>query len=183
MTAVNPPETEASAPGLNVIRDMQDSGGQPRDLAAEQIKAVKSLFADPDVGLWYWNRLIFGFTDTIWDFHGPVSQLVGHWGETHLANGSIIHHTPKGGYEEENIVNSYRRIMVRIPRETFKTSCFTRGAGLRLLALDPERTLGIFNETQVNYLNNQEVSVTVEVPGALAAPPDPTPTPQRRPIS
>lgn len=35
----------------------------------------------------------------------------------------------------------------------------------------------IFNETQVDYLNGQEVSVTVEVPGALSAPPEPTPTP------
>ncbi|MBI2855751.1 MAG: hypothetical protein HYX93_02765 [Chloroflexi bacterium] len=41
----------------------------------------------------------------------------------------------------------------------------------------PGKLQGITNETQVDYVNNQEVSVSVEVPGALTAPPEPTPTP------
>lgn len=41
----------------------------------------------------------------------------------------------------------------------------------------PGKLQSIYNETQVSYLNNQEVSIKVEVPGALTAPPAPTPTP------
>ena len=41
----------------------------------------------------------------------------------------------------------------------------------------PGKLQNIFNETQVAYVNNQEVSVSVEVPGDLTAPPEPTPTP------
>jgi len=36
---------------------------------------------------------------------------------------------------------------------------------------------GGFNETQVERVNDQEVTVSIEVPGALTAPPEPTPTP------
>ncbi len=34
-----------------------------------------------------------------------------------------------------------------------------------------------FNETQLDKINGQDVSITVEVPGALTAPPEPVPTP------
>jgi hypothetical protein len=41
--------------------------------------------------------------------------------------------------------------MIRIPREFFKTSCFTRGASLWVLsALDVNATIGIFNEKEDN---------------------------------
>ena len=39
------------------------------------------------------------------------------------------------------------------------------------------KTTGAFNETQVDTLNGQEVEISVEVPGALTSPPEPTPTP------
>ena len=143
--AVDPPGSHS---GLDILQDMRDSGGSARDLTPPQVEALRVLFADPDVGLWWFCREVFQFRDMTWDFHAKPCQLVGHWGESHLTNGTVIHHTPKGGYEEDNVVDSYRRIMIRIPRETFKTSCFTRGAGLRRIALDPERTIGIFNETQ-----------------------------------
>lgn len=41
----------------------------------------------------------------------------------------------------------------------------------------PGKLTGVFNETQVEKLNGQEVTVKVEVPGALTAAPPPTPTP------
>jgi hypothetical protein len=141
------PETTGS--GADVLQDLHETpGANARDLAPPQIQALRDLFANPDVGLWWFCREVFGFKDMVWDFHGEPCQLVGHWGESHLADGRVITTTPAGGYEEDNIVDSYRRIMIRIPRETFKTSCFTRGMGLLTLARDPEATLGIFNETQ-----------------------------------
>ena len=39
------------------------------------------------------------------------------------------------------------------------------------------KTTGAFNETLVDTLNGQEVEVSVEVPGALTSPPEPTPAP------
>ncbi len=152
--AVDPEATEASISGLDVLEDMRSSAGQARDMTNPQLDALRVLFADPDVGLWWFCRVVFKFHDMVFDFHGKPCQLVGHWGESHLADGRIIHHTPKGGYEEDNVIDSYRRIMMRIPRETFKTSCFTRAASLRKVAIDtlhPDRTdptIGIFNETQ-----------------------------------
>ena len=146
--SVDPAPTTDSRSGLEILTDMRDSDGTARDLLPPQIEALKVLFADPDVGLWWFCREIFQFRDMVFDFHRKPCQLVGHWGESHLSDGSVIHHTPKGGWEEDNVVDSYRRLMIRIPRETFKTSCFTRGAGLRRIALDSERTIGIFNETQ-----------------------------------
>ena len=41
----------------------------------------------------------------------------------------------------------------------------------------PGKVTGAFNETQVDAVNGQEVTVRVEVPGAMTAPPEPTPTP------
>ena len=39
------------------------------------------------------------------------------------------------------------------------------------------KTSGAFNETQIDTLNGQEVEISVEVPGGLTSPPEPTPTP------
>lgn len=134
--------------GREVLSDMRDSAGTPRDMSTLQTDAIRALFADRDVGVWWFCREIFGFRDLRWDLHGPVCQLVGHWGESRLANNKIIDHTPRGGYEEDNIADSYRRIMFRIPRECFKTSVVTRGGGLWTLTQNPNATIGIFNETQ-----------------------------------
>lgn len=134
--------------GLAVLEDMRDSEGSARDMTAPEIEAIRALFADPDVGLWWFCREVFGFKDMLWEFHGEICQFVGHWGQTFLENGDVIHHTPKAGYEEENIVDSYRRLMVRVPRETFKSSCFTRATSLRQCAMFPDSTIGIFNETE-----------------------------------
>jgi len=127
---------------------MKSSGGSPRDLTPTQITDLHNLFSNPDTGLWWFCREIFGFRDLKWEVHGRPCQIVGHWGETRLKNGLVITHTPKGGYEEDNIQDSYRRIMIRIPREFFKTSCFTRAASLYIIAQNPDRTIAIFNETQ-----------------------------------
>jgi len=140
--------TQILTPGEAVWQDMQTSGGSPRDMTPQQITDLRSLFSNPDTGLWWFCQEIFGFRDLSWDVHGRPCQLVGHWGNSILNDGRTISHTPRGGYEEDNIAHSYRRLMIRIPREFFKTSCFTRAASLYMLALDPDRTIGIFNETQ-----------------------------------
>ncbi len=131
----------------SILQDMQESGGSPRDLANAQITQLRQLFADPNYGLWHFNREIMGFRDLKWELHGPLCQFVGHWGTTFLNDGQVIQTTPDGT-EELQIRSSFRRLMVRIPRECFKTSCFTRGAGLRTIALDPNATIGIFNEKE-----------------------------------
>lgn len=134
--------------GLSVLQDLKDSKARASEMTFPQMEATKALFADPDIGLWWFAREIFGFRDLTWEFHGPICQLLGHWGESHLADGRVITHTPKAGYEEENIKASYRRLMLRIPRETFKSSLGTRACALRVLSMNSNETIGIFNETE-----------------------------------
>jgi hypothetical protein len=126
---------------------MTQSGGSPRDLTPPQITQLREFFSDHDIGLWHFNREIFGFRDLKWDFHGPICQFAGHWGESHLTSGEVIDTPPVG----EDVALSFRRLMIRIPREFFKTSCFTRGLALWTLATkDHDATIGIFNEKEDN---------------------------------
>lgn len=136
-------------PQSAILQDMRSSGGSPRDLTNDQVGQLRALFLDPDIGHYLFCREIFGFADMTFEFHGPPCQLVGHWGRTYLQDGSFIEHTPKGGYEEDSIYRSYRRIMITVPRETFKSSAFTRAGSLYTVAkTHGECTIGMFNETQ-----------------------------------
>ncbi|MCP4113865.1 MAG: hypothetical protein GY737_00390 [Desulfobacteraceae bacterium] len=112
----------------------------------QQVTAIRDLFEDPDIGLWHFAREVFQFRDLKWELHGPICQLLGHWGETHLADGTIL--TPEEQPGDRDIAQSYRRLMIRIPRECFKTSLATRANGLLTVSKNPERTVGVFNETE-----------------------------------
>lgn len=133
----------------DVLDDMLTSGGSPRDLTEQQCSQLRQFFEDTDVGLWFFIQHVFGFQDMRPDLHLPICRLVGHWGETHLTDGRIVT-TPPGDEEERLLHRSYRRIMVRIPRECFKTSYFTRANSLWTVAKNPDATIGIFNEKEEN---------------------------------
>ena len=136
----------------DILADMHESGGSPLDLAEQQKRDLRTLFANRDVGLWLWCQEIFGFMDLRWDLHGPICQYLGHWGESTLDDGTVI--TGHPGVDEERVVDSNRRLMLRIPRECFKTSVGTRGATSWLLfTQDINYTFGIFNEKQDNVLS------------------------------
>lgn len=122
--------------GLSVLADMHQSGGSPVDLGVEQIKLLKHMFEDKSYGLFFFAVEIFGYKDLTFDLHLPICQYISKWGDP----------APLG--EETD----YRRLMVRIPRDHFKTSVCTRANSLWVLARDPlhDDTIGIFNEIADN---------------------------------
>ena len=137
------------APQIDILKDMAESRGSPLDFTEQQKNLLRTVFADRDVGLWFWCWYIFGFTDLRWDLHGPICQFLGHWGESTLDDGSVI--TGHPGVIEERVVDCNRRLMLRIPRETFKTSIGSRATPTWLLFTQSvEYTFGIFNEKEEN---------------------------------
>ena len=132
----------------DILEDMEVSGGSPKDLSQQQLALLREGFEDRDVGLYLFCVQIFGYKDLTFNLHLPISQFLGKWGKSVMRGGGEIWHPPteSDGWVEE----SWRRLMVCIPRECFKTSMATRGLALWTLARDPDATIGIFNEKEEN---------------------------------
>jgi hypothetical protein len=135
-------------PGLSVLKDMQQSGGSPKDLSHQQISLLKNAFEDQDVGLFLFATQIFGYKDLTLSIHLPISQFLGKWGMSETSKSGTIWHPPTE--TDGQVTDSWRRLMVCIPRECFKTSLATRANALWTLAKNPDATIGIFNEKEEN---------------------------------
>lgn len=123
----------------------------PRDLGEDQVSVLRTVFEDRDYGLFLFAKFICNYRDLTNDLHLPLCQLISRWGESELTDGRTIT-TPPNDDAGEEVVKSYRRIIVQIPREHFKTSVCTRANPLWVLARDPTHnpTIGIFNEKEDN---------------------------------
>ena len=135
-------------PGINVLQDMSSSGGRPQDLTQQQLNLLKEAFEDPDVGLFLFSTQIFGYKDLTTDIHLPISRFLGKWGMSETKTSGRIWTPPTE--TDGDVTDSWRRLMVCIPREHFKTSMCTRALALWTLAKDPDATIGIFNEKEEN---------------------------------
>lgn len=144
MTTVLPEEASL----LDEMENVADA--DPRDLGEAQISALRNIFEDRQYGLFLFAKYICGCKDLTLDLHLPLSQFIGRWGESVLDDGSVIDYPPTE--LDDRVVESYRRLMVRIPRDMFKTSLCTRSNALWVLARDPnhDATIGIFNEKEEN---------------------------------
>jgi len=120
-----------------------------RDLGEEDLSHLRTLFESPDWGLFYTAKLLFGYNDLTEDLHLPICQFLGRWGSSVLRDGSVIWIPPVEGHD---VVESFRRLHIRIPREHFKTSLCTRANAFWTIARDPahDATIGIFNEKEEN---------------------------------
>ena len=129
---------------------VESTDADARDLGEPQISALRNVFEDKQYGLFLFAKYICGCKDITLDLHLPLCQLISRWGETVLKDGTVIE-VPPNEYDDQ-IAQSYRRIMVRIPRDMFKTSVCTRANALWVLARDPlhDATIGIFNEKEEN---------------------------------
>lgn len=138
-------------PGEAVLADMAASGGTPQELLPGQIQLLRQMYEDRDVGLYLFARHIFGYKDITEEVHLPISAMFGRWGETHLRDGRILTEPPTGEVEPL-IVDSWRRLMIRIPREMYKSSFCTRAGALWAVCRSPghDATVGIFNEKEEN---------------------------------
>lgn len=108
------------------------------------------MFEHPGAGLYLFGVVVFGYADLTEELHLPIARFVGRWGESVLADDTVSRLPPN--QLDGEVVDSYRRLMVAIPRECFKTSLCTRANALWTVARDPTHnpTVGIFNEKAEN---------------------------------
>ena len=137
-----------SKAGIDVLRDMESSDGSPKDLTTQQLDLLRMAFLDRDVGLFLFATQIFGYKDLTTDIHLPISRFLGKWGMSETTRAGQIWDPPTEIHGR--VTDSWRRLMVCIPREHFKTSMCTRAMALWTLAKDPDATIGIFNEKEEN---------------------------------
>ena len=102
--------------GLSVLKDMDRSNGDARDLSQNQISLLRRTFEDKKLGLFLFAKYIFGYKDLTYDLHLGISRFLGRWGDTELDTGEIITRPP---IEGDNFDLTHRRLMVCIPREMF----------------------------------------------------------------
>ncbi len=134
---------------MGVLRDLIGlADANPQDLSNAQVKSLRAMFEDPTVGLYLFATQIFGYVDLTPTLHLPICTFLGRWGQSVLESGGIITHPPTE--KDGNVVDSYRRLIVMIPREMFKTSLCTRANALWTLCRNPNATVGIFNEKAEN---------------------------------
>ena len=148
------PEIPAGVPsaGASLLTDLAGyADADPRDLGQSQLSILRNIFEDREYGLFLFSKFICGYRDLTEDLHLPLCKLLSRWGESELADGRLIT-TPPNDDAGEDVVQSYRRLLIMLPREHFKTSVCTRANALWLLARDPTHnpTIGIFNEKEDN---------------------------------
>ena len=143
-----PPEHRGSLAVLDDLARLADAA--PEDLGYEQAQGLRRMFEDPQVGLFLFAWAIFGYRDLTESLHLPICRFVGRWGESVLEDGTSIWAPPNETHGE--VVDSYRRLMVCIPRECFKTSLCTRANALWQICRSPgfDATVAIFNEKAEN---------------------------------
>lgn len=135
---------------LTELESLSDT--DPRDLGQAQLSVLRKLFESTDegLGLFLFARTIFGYRDLTLNVHLPICRLLSRWGETVYTDGYSTTEVPNDFHIREHgeIAESYRRLMVCIPRDSYKTSLCTRANTVWQLARDPlhNLTFGIFNE-------------------------------------
>ena len=100
-------------------------GADIRDAGAEQVRQLRQLC---DESLYYFGILIFNYRDLVPHIHGRVSEVVRLWESR----------------------DDYRRLMIQLARETFKSSLVTRANSLRQLCREPNQPIAVFNEKEDN---------------------------------
>ena len=142
---------ESLAKTQYLLEEVTAAPDNARDLGESDLGSLRNIFEDTTYGLFLFSKYICGYKDLTLDLHLPLCQLLSRWGESELDDGRIIT-TPPNDDAGENVVQSYRRILIQMPREHFKTSVCTRANSLWLLARDPTHnpTIGIFNEKEDN---------------------------------
>jgi hypothetical protein len=91
-----------------ILTDMSTSGGSPEDMTIAQLKELRAYFSDPREGLYRFAWTFFGFHDLIPSLHGEICQLLGKWGSA----------------------PAWNRIMIQVPRGSYKTSLCTMANAL-----------------------------------------------------
>lgn len=108
-------------PGL--LRDYLGSGADPRDLGESQLAPFRALFEETSgFGLWAFAVVICGLTKLTHHLHYDMCKFLSRWGEP-----------------------DWKRLMLMVPRGSFKTSIGSKALPLWIATKDPTATIGMFN--------------------------------------
>jgi len=130
--------------GLNILEQLGSmTDADPRDMGSMQISQVRD-FLNTD--LFAFNWFIFQHQDLIPSLHGEICDILNKWGYVELEDGTITNDPP----DDAKIKMDFRRLMIQIPREFFKTSVVTRANALWQICREPNRPVCIFNERLEN---------------------------------
>jgi hypothetical protein len=131
MTVASPNLPPPTSAGLEVAHDFVGSpGADARDFSEPQISQLRR---ELDSNLFLFAVMICGYRDLTTTYHGPICTFLDNWGRTDLPGGS-----PNFGW---------KRLMLQISRDTFKTSVGTIANSLQKVARSDGgmATVGIFN--------------------------------------
>ena len=117
-----------------------------RDLPGSSLDQLRAYFEDrTGLGLYRFAYYICGCRDLYPPLHLDICEFLSHWGQLELANGDMVERPPA---DRDEVTRNWRRLMLLMPRDSFKTSLATRANGLWRATLDPSLTFGIFNESE-----------------------------------
>lgn len=109
--------------GADLIRDLAAGRGRPEEMTPWEIRAVREVFEDDSgAGLWLFAFHICGLDKLTDHLHLELCTILSMWGKP-----------------------GWQRLMVMVPRGSFKTSLGSKALPLWLATKDPEVTVGIFN--------------------------------------
>lgn len=131
-----------STRGAELLAQLQ-TGEDPRDLGHSDVSALRTLLSSD---LYAFCVGVFQFGDLIDSLHGEMCEIIKHWGQVRLADGSWTYDP----LEHDEIAADYRRVMIMVPRDSFKTSVCTRANALWQICREPDKTVIIFNERADN---------------------------------
>lgn len=111
--------------GLHILEDML-TNGDPRDLTHQQIPYVRAVFESADHGgLWLFARFVCGMDKLTSTLHREMCEFLSQWGQP-----------------------GWRRLLMMVPRGSYKTSIGSKALPLWLATKDSEVTIGIFNAAE-----------------------------------
>lgn len=134
--------------GQEILADLELSGADPSELNQQQLPILRAMFEDDSgSGLWLFAKHVCGCKDLTTHLHWQECVFLSRWGYIKLDDGRWEERYPLDG---ETATDSWRRLMMCVPRDTFKTTLGTRSLVLWKATKNPEYTFGIFNEAQDN---------------------------------
>lgn len=133
------PSSSVSAHAPRTYDFLTSPGADIRDAGQPDLSAMR---AELNRDLFLFARIIFGYRDLTVGFHLPLCRFLERWG------------TPAGHLPGGSSHFGYKRLMVAVPRESFKTSVCTRANSLwqvvRSRDQDYDATVAIFNNVEQN---------------------------------
>jgi hypothetical protein len=105
-------------------------GADARDLTEQQVSKLRG---ELDGSLFLFSVMVCSYADLTASYHGPICEFLDKWGRTDLPGGSTYF--------------GWKRLMLQISRDTFKTSVGTIANALQKVARSEGgmATVGIFN--------------------------------------